>query len=179
MVAINPAESVNKTNPENKIAFRWTYIVLPAVFLLLSLILIAFFYRLLPSDVAYHFQGNSPDRWLSRGAFIAWLFLPQFFFTLLAFAVVRIVLLGARYWPSEDTPLNKLLPVMGNMVALPQIILLFAMLDILLYNTYQIKLIPLWVVTLIVMILGGIILGVFFIRTISQFRRQQSKNLQE
>ena len=179
MVAIRPSESVSKTNPEIKIAFRWTYVVLPAVFLLLSLILIAFFYRLLPSDVAYHLQSNSPDKWLSRGAFVAWLFLPQFFFTLLAFAIVRIVLMGARYWPSADTPLNKLLPVMGNMVALPQVILLFAMLDFLIYNTYQIKLIPLWVVTLIVMILGGIVLAVFFIRTISRFRRQRNKSLQE
>jgi len=179
VVTIRPSESVSKTNPEIKIAFRWTYIVLPVVFLFLSLIFIAFFYRLLPSDVAYHFQGNSPDKWLSRGAFITWLFLPQFFFTLLSFVLVRVVLLGARYWPSADTPLNKLLPVMGNMVALPQVILLFAMLDFLIYNTYQIKLIPLWLVTLIVMILGGIVLAVFFVRTISQFRRQHNKSLQE
>jgi uncharacterized membrane protein len=179
VVTIRPSESDSKTNPEIKITFRWTYIVLPVVFLFISLIFIVFFYRLLPSDVAYHFQGNSPDKWLSRGAFTAWLFIPQFFFTLLSFVLVRVVLLGARYWPSADTPLNKLLPVMGNMVALPQIILLFAMFDFLIYNTYQIKLIPLWVVTLIVMILGGIVLAVFFIRTISQFRRRQGKNLQE
>jgi hypothetical protein len=164
---------------ENKAIFHGTYIVLPVVFLFLSLIFIAFFYRLLPSDVAYHFQDNSPDKWLSRSAFTAWLVIPQFFFTLLSFVVVRLVLLGARYWPPADTPLNRLLPVMGNIVALPQVILLFAMLDFLLYNTYQIKLIPLWVVTLIVMILGGIVLAVFFIRTISQFRRQYSKSLRE
>jgi uncharacterized membrane protein len=179
VVAISPSESAGKTKPENKIAFRWTYIVLPAAFLLLSLVLTAFFYRLLPSDVAYHFQGSSPDKWLGRGAFTAWLIIPQFFFTLLSFIVVRMVLLGARYWPSADTPLHKLLPVMGNMVALPQFILLFAMLDFLIYNTYQIKLLPLWVVTLIVMIVGGIVLAVFFIRTIRQFRHRQDKYLQE
>jgi uncharacterized protein YneF (UPF0154 family) len=178
-VAIIPRVSVNNTNPANKIVFRWMYIVLPVVFFLLSLIMTAFFYRLLPSDIAYHFQGNSPDKWLGRGAFIAWLVIPQFFFTLLSFIVVRLVLLGSRYWPAEDTPMNKLLPVMGNMVALPQIIFLFAMLDFFLYNAYQIRLIPLWVITLIVMILGGAILGVFFIRTIRQFRRQQSKSPQE
>lgn len=179
VVVISSAEPANKTNPENKIVFRWKYIVLPAVFLLLSVILAAFFYRLLPAEVAYHFQNSSPDKWLGRGAFIAWLVIPQFFFTLLSFIVVRLVLLGSRYWPAEDTPIKKLLPVMGNMVALPQIIFLFAMLDFFLYNAYQIRLIPLWVITLIVMILGGAILGVFFIRIIRQFRRQQSKSPQE
>ena len=179
VVVINSAEPATRTNLKNKIAFRWAYIVLPVVFLLLSVILAAVFYRLMPAEVAYHFQNNTPDKWLGRGAFIAWLVIPQFFFALLSFIVVRLVLLGSRYWPAEDTPLTKLLPVMGNMVALAQIIFLFAMLDFFLYNAYQIRLIPLWVITLIVMILGGVILGVFFIRTIRQFRRQQSKSLQE
>ncbi len=57
---------------------------------------------------------------------------------------------------------------MGNMVALPQIILCFAMLDIFSYNSYQIHIMPLWVFALIIMGLGGIILGVFFIRAIQQ-----------
>jgi uncharacterized membrane protein (DUF485 family) len=68
---------------------------------------------------------------------------------------------------------------MGNLMALPQIILLFAMLDIFLYNAYQIKLIPFWVIALVVMVLGGIILGVYFIRTSQKFRRLQGTNLKE
>ena len=55
---------------------------------------------------------------------------------------------------------------MGNMVALPQIILCFAMLDIFSYNSYQMHIMPLWVFALIIMGLGGIILGIFFIRAI-------------
>jgi len=60
---------------------------------------------------------------------------------------------------------------MGNMVALPQIILTFAMLDIFLYNAYQVHLIPLWVFALIVIIAGGVILGTFLIQALRQFRR--------
>jgi uncharacterized membrane protein len=173
VVAINSAES------ENKIRFRWTYIVLPAALLLLSLILVACFYARLPASIAYHFQGDSPDKWLSRGAFIGWMIVPQVFFAVLSWAIVRVVLLAARYLPPGGTPLNKLLPVMGNMMALPQIVLFFALLDFLLYNAYQIKMIPLWVITLIFLVLGGIFLGVFFVRTIRRFRRQQSKSLRE
>jgi uncharacterized membrane protein len=179
VVAINPAESANKPNPENKIAFRWTFIVLPVAFLLLSLILAAIFYSRLPADIAYHFQGDLPDKWIARGAFIAWMIIPQVFFTILSLAVVRIVMLASRYLPAEGSPLPNLLPIMGNMMALPQIVLFFAMLEFFLYNAYQIKMIPLWIVTLIVMILGGVVLCVLFIRTIRRFRRRQSKSLQE
>jgi hypothetical protein len=52
------------------------------------------------------------------------------------------------------------------MVALPQIILGFAMLDIFSYNSYQIHLMPLWIFALIVMGLGGMALGIFFILAI-------------
>jgi hypothetical protein len=172
VVAINP------TNTESKIPFRWTYIALPAAFLLLSLVLTAIFYSKLTAEIAYHFQGDTPDRWLGRSAFIAWMIIPQFFFTLLAFATVRVIMLGARYWPPDSTPLKNLLPVMGNMLALPQIILFFAMLQFFLYNAYQMKMVPLWIIALIVMVLGGITLVVFFVRTIRRFRRR-SKSLQE
>ena len=175
MVTIIPSESLTKTDPENKIRLRWTYIVLPAAFLVLSLVLAAFFYHLLPAQIAYHFHGDTPDRWLSRSAFIGWMIVPQFLFTLLAFATVRITLLGARYWPADSTPLYRLLPVMGNMLALPQIILFVAMLQFFLYNAYHTRPFPLWIIALIVLLLGGIVLAVFFIRTIRQFRSRQGK----
>jgi hypothetical protein len=68
---------------------------------------------------------------------------------------------------------------MGNMLALPQIILTLAMLDIFLYNAYQIRLIPLWVSAVIIMVLGLVILGVFFFQTIRQARHQRVKIRQE
>ena len=57
----------------------------------------------------------------------------------------------------------------GNMVAIPQIILDFAMLDIFSYNSFQTHLRPsVLVFALVVMVIGGIILGFFFVRTIGQ-----------
>ena len=175
MAAINPAESPDKTSPENKTRFRWTHIVLPAAFLLLTIVLAASFYHLLPAQIAYHFNGDTPDRWLTRSHFIGWMVIPQFLFTLLGFFTVRIILLGARYWPADSTPLNRLVPVMGNMLALPQIILFIAMLQFFLYNAYQIRPFPLWIIALVILLLGGIVLGVFFMRTVRQFRRRQGK----
>ena len=87
--------------------------------------------------------------------------------------------MSRRSWQAENTQIRKVLSIMGNMVALPQIILTFAMLDIFFYNAYRIHLIPLWIFALIVMVLGSIFLGVFFIQAIKQSYGQTGKSLQE
>jgi len=153
------------------IAFRWRYIALPVSVFLLSLILTAYFYHLLPGEVAYHFQDGSPDRWMSRGAIIAWMLTPQFFLALLAAAIIwGITKLSTYFRQTVSRGVERILSLMGNMIVLPQIILGFAMLDIFSYNAYQIHLMPLWVFALLVMGIGGIILGVFFILAIRQVR---------
>jgi len=160
-------EPSRETASKQTIPFRWTYIVLPVGILLLCIILAGYFYHLLPTEVAYHFQDGSPDKWMSRGAIIAWMLTPQFFFALLAGAIVwGVIKLSAHFQQAVSTGVEKMLSLMGNMVALPQIILGFAMLDIFSYNSYQIHLMPLWIFALIVMGLGGMALGIFFVLTI-------------
>ena len=163
---------MKQTSPGATLAFHWSYILLPTVVLLLSIILTAYFYRLLPVEVAYHFQSDgSADRWLSRGTIILWMLLPQLFLTLLAGVITWVITrLGALFRQSENTLVKpeRILLLMGNMIGLPQIILCFAMLDIFSYNSYQVHLLPLWVFALIVMFLGGIILAIFFIRAMRQ-----------
>jgi len=129
--------------------------------------------------VAYHFQDSQPDKWLSPGAFLAWMLVPQALLTLLSFMTVQMVLLGARYWPPESRAVRGILPVMGNMVALPQIILTFTMLHIFLYNAYQIKLLPVWIFAVIILAAGGAVLAVLFTRMIRQARRERAINRQE
>ncbi|MGD1119325.1 MAG: hypothetical protein ABR886_07545 [Dehalococcoidales bacterium] len=179
MVVINPTEQTSESNTGSKARFRWIYVVLPLAFLAATIILAAVFYAKLTPSIAYHFTGDTPDRWLSRGAFLGWMLAPQFFFTLLAIITVRLLLTGARYWSPESTPLYRLVPVMGNMPALPQLILLVAMLEFLLYNAYHTRPFPVWIIAIIILAAGGIGLAIFFIRTIRQFRRQQGKNLRE
>jgi uncharacterized membrane protein len=178
VAAISPAKSTDKTTSEKSISFRWTYIVLPAAILILSVILAVCFYGLLPSEVAYHFEDGAPDRWMNRGALIAWLVIPQFVLVIIG-AIISggTTILSAKFQPAENTPLRKILAIMGNMVALPQIILTFAMLEIFLYNAYRIHLMPMWVFVVIVMVLGGIILGIFFIQALRQLRGLPDKSL--
>jgi uncharacterized membrane protein len=151
-------------------AFRWSYILLPAIILLLSIVLVAWFYRLLPGQMGYHFLSDgSADRWAGRGAIVLWAVLPQVLLTLVALGITRAItwLLG-RAGGAEEMAVRpqSMLLVTGNMVALPQIILFFAMLDIFSYNAYQVHWLPLWVLILIVAGVGALILGVYFLRTL-------------
>ena len=168
-------ETTEKTTTGATFAFHWSYILLPVVILLLAVIIAAFFYNRLPAEVAYRFQADgSPDKWLSRNAIVLWLLLPQLFLTLLAGAITwGIARLSARFIPPESNGMKpgRIILLMGNVIGLPQVILCFAMLDIFSYNSYQIHLLPLWVFALIVMVVGGIILSIFFLQAIRQVQR--------
>jgi len=154
------------------VAFRWRYILLPIVVLVLSMLLTACFYHRLPAEVAYHFQSDgSPDRWQSRGTIILWLLWPQLFLTLLATGIAwGVPRLGTLFRLPISTPSEppKVLLLMGNMVALPQILLCFAMADIFSYNAYLIHILPLWTSALIVIGVGTIVLGILFLQAIRQ-----------
>ena len=151
------------------IPFRWRYIALPLVFLILSIGLMIYFYPQLPQDLAYHFKDGLPDRWLNRGAVTAWLLAPQFLLAGLGAAVaLGVMKLENRFQPVANKRTGTMLLLMGNMFALPQLVLTFAMLTIFSYNAYGLYLMPLWVFAVVVMGLGGIILGVFFFLALRQ-----------
>jgi len=158
-----------KATTGRPVTFRWRCIALPVAILLLTLAITAYFYHLLPAEVAYHFKDGAPDRWMGRGAIVAWMLVPQFLFTLLAGAIIwGIAKLSVYFPPATSRSVEKTLLLMGNMIALPQVILGFAMLNIFSYNAYQIHLVSLWVFALIVMAVGGIVLGIYFILAVKR-----------
>lgn len=169
MVAISPAI------PQEKAPFRWKYIILPAAFLLISIVLAACFFPSLSSDVAYHFSGDTPDRYISRGAFIAWTLIPQLLFILLAVGIVRLISLTARHFPPEGSPLDDILVIMGNIWALPQLVIIYAMIDFFLYNVYHTQLIALWIIVVIILVVGAIALVILFMRAIRRAHQRQAK----
>ena len=135
--------------------------------------LTAYFYHLLPAEVAAHFENGVPDGWLSRQATLVLALLPQLLLALIGLALAWITTrMVARSWPEgTKTDPRTIVAIMGNMVALPQIVLGFAMADIFVYNAYQIHLPSLWILALVVMVVGGIVIGVVFIRAIRRERQ--------
>lgn len=166
------------TRPTAKagLSLRWSYIIVPVAILLLSIVLAAFFYHLLPNEIAYHFQSDgTPDKWLGRGMTMVWVLVPQLFLTLVAMILVWVISkLFARSRQSGGSQTNPatILPIMGNMVALPQLIACFAMLDIFIYNAYQIHLMPTWLFALIVIVLATVVMGLLLTIIYLRAKRQ-------
>lgn len=159
-----------------RLTFHWSYIILPLVFLFLSIILAGYFYHLLPTEVAYHFKRDgTSDRWLSREMTMVWVLTPQFFLTLLAGGIGWMVTkLISRLKPTETTWLKpqRIIFFMTNLIALPQLIVLFAMLDIFSYNSYQRHIMPMWIFLLTALGLATIALGLFLALAISRAKQQ-------
>jgi drug/metabolite transporter (DMT)-like permease len=136
-------------------------------------VLSAYFYHLLPADVAVHFENGLPDNWISRQMTLVLALLPQLLLALIGLALAwGLPKLVSRSWPTEGTKTNPrtIVALMSNMVVLPQIVFGFAMTDIFVYNAYQIHLPSLWILALVIMVAGGIIIGVVFTRAIRRER---------
>lgn len=154
------------------VTFHFSYIVLPAAILILSLALTLFFYRLLPAEVAYRFGfDDSPSGFLGREAAVLLLLGPQLLVVLIAggitWGVTRLGFLS-KYRGSLWFKPERVLALMGNMLAIPQAILCFATLDMFTYNAYHMHIMPLWLFAIIVLIGGTIILGIYSIPLLVQ-----------
>ncbi len=158
------------------LAFRWRYVALPVAILLFSVLLSAYFYPRLPAEAATHFRlDGTPDRWLSREITMVWVLAPQLLLTLLAGAIAwGIAKMGSLFKSAADTWVKpeQILLFMGNAIALPQLILCFAMLDIFSYNSYQRHIMPTWIFLLIMVGLATIVLAVLLALITLKAKRQ-------
>lgn len=156
---------------------RLSYIIGPLAILLLSLALAAYFYHLLPAELACHFElGGTPDRWLSREVTTLWMLLPQLVFVLVAWGVAwGVTRLSRRFGQIKGGGVRaeKIVLFMGNLIALPQLLLCFAMVDIFSYNLYQRHIMPMWAFPLVILGLVTIAVGVFLVYIFSKVRGGQ------
>jgi hypothetical protein len=164
----------NTSAPDTRVdvAFRWKYVILPVAILFVAAVLALVFYFRLPAEAAYRFKNGIPISWLGRGYLLVWALGLQAVFTLMALALTFMATAGARRMQMGETPLSRgLFSIMGNIVALPQIIFAYVMLDIFLYNANGTHLPLLWLFALAVMVLGGATLAVLFARALMQARK--------
>jgi hypothetical protein len=160
-------------------SFPWKAVILPLISLVFVIVMVGFFWGKLPYEVGLRFTDEGiPISFTTRRSLVLWALLPQLFLTGLAFLVAwgmnRISPI-VRSAQESGFKLDTLLVIMGNMIALPQLILGFAMLNTFGYNAYQMRILPLWVVVLIVTVAGAVILGAFFITTIRKMWQKTVK----
>jgi hypothetical protein len=184
MFVFNQAKSLTPEKAKEPAAakpmpFPWKAMMLPLVIFLLVAVMVLWFYGKLPQEVASRFAADgTPSAWTTRGTLIMWALLPQLMLTLLAVMVAwGVTRIGALGHSAEGVgiKLDNLLLVMGNMIAIPQLILGFAMLNTFGYNAYQVRIVPLWAVVLIIAIAGAVTLGAFFITTIRKVWLKNNK----
>lgn len=169
-------KAAQQADNEPKLKFRILDISLPLALLVLSVACTIILYKQIPAQVAYHFNDDGTgDQWLGRGLLIIALLLPQFLLTFLAAGIaLTIEKVGrsfVRAGKAKAVMVRDVVSLMSNMIVLPQSILFFAMLDIFLYNAYQIHLIPLYLAAILIMFLGSIAMGFFFFRQIMRSRK--------
>jgi uncharacterized membrane protein len=163
----------------DRLSFRWSYIIAPVIVFLLSLAVFAYFFHLLPAQVAVRFNTDgTPSAWLGLGTATLRMLLPQLLLVLVAAGIAwGATRLGRRFgqagrvWVSTE----RLVSLMGNVIALPQLIILFAMLDILGYNAYQTHFLPMWIVWLVILCLATIALVVVAVFIYLRAKRAMSQ----
>ena len=151
---------------------------MPVAVLMVSVIAAISFFPFLPAVLAYSFIREAGDSFAGRGAVIAWTVVPQFALVLLASGIVWAASKYTSRLSADEKSaiLGKAFNVMGNLMVLPQLLLAFAMLDIFVYNLFQTHLIPIWLFAVIVMALGGVYLGIFFVqvlRSVLEMNKEQ------
>ena len=167
-----PQNPVDKL--EKKIGFRWSYIVFPAAILLISIVITIYFYGKLPDTVAWRFNSNNSPT-ISRFQIVLWSIVPQLLLTLLAIVIAYGTTKISNLFNQASEAgikLDTLLMVMSNMVIIPQLILLFAMLNIFSYNAFQKHISFIWWVSLAIIVAGVVLLSIFFIRAIRKMGGQ-------
>jgi len=166
--------------PAVPIKFSIKYVALSLVMLVLTVVMVAIISPKLPRSIGYNFDASGdPTMTMRRISLIIWTLLPQFMLTLMALIVSWGVtkLSNVFRTPQEGgLQMNGLLLVMGNIIGLPQLIIAYAMANIFTYNAYQVTLPPIWIITLVVMGIAGIILTVFFI---NMFRKMGGVTLRD
>ncbi|MFC2023072.1 DUF1648 domain-containing protein [Chloroflexota bacterium] len=164
---------------ETRLPFRWSYIVLPLTLLCLFIALSAYFYHLLPTEVATHFElDGTPDDFSSRGVALVWAILPQLLFTLLAAGITagltRMTTLLNSVEGAGIRP-ERVLLFLGNAMAVPQLILGLAIADVFSYNAYQQHLMPMWLFLAIVFGLSTVALALVFTLALVNMSKQKTK----
>ncbi|MFA5629620.1 MAG: hypothetical protein WC958_05165 [Dehalococcoidales bacterium] len=149
------------------LTFEWKYVSLPLTILFMSFVVIAIFFFQLPDQVAYRFNSDgSPENWIGRLNISAVMLGVQALIAVAIILVVRSVVNFGKTITKADTGLNldRFMLLIGNIAALPQLVLAVVMFDIFSFNLVGEHVLSIWFIILTMAIVGVVILAVFFIK---------------
>ena len=176
--AAAPLRSEEQSQPTEKAVkkteVRWSYFILPVIILLASIVITIYFYDKLPNAVEWRLNSNNSPT-ISRSQVVLWAIGPQLLLTLLAIVITyggtKIGdLLGDA--SGNSIKLDAILMVMSNMVIIPQLILIIAILNIFNYNSFQTHINFISWFSLAIIFVGVVFLSIFFVNLIRKLGSQ-------
>ncbi|APV44333.1 hypothetical protein Dform_00992 [Dehalogenimonas formicexedens] len=156
--------SQNPPTP-SPLKFRASFIILPLLCLLATIIISAVYYGQLPDNVTFRFDihGN-PSAEMAKTSFIVLMIGIQALLTLVAYittsAIGNIPVLRDNTDKFKFNP-GRLLALIGNMPAIIQLIMAYVLVDAVIYAKQAEHIIPLWVFAVVTLVIGGGIILVF------------------
>ena len=151
----------NSTSP-NPLKFRLSFIALPLICLLVTVGLSAIFYSQLPDNVFYRFDlsGNPSGTAIAKASLVLMMVGIQALLTFIVYitttTIGNVQTLRDNIDKFQFNP-TRLLQLMGNMPAIIQIIVVYILVDAIFYAKQTDHLIPLWIVAVGTLVIGGII----------------------
>lgn len=149
-------------NPD-PLKFRLSFIALPLTVMVVAVAFAAVFFGQLPDAIHYRFglDGDPSGSPAAKTGFIGLMLAVQLGLTFIAYLTVRTIG-GVQLF--KDNIHNfwfnpvKLLTIMGNLPAIIQLIMGYILFDAVFYALQDSHLLPLWLFSLVTLVLGGIIL---------------------
>ena len=156
------------------LSFRLSYIALPGVVALTTVVAIVIMYPSLPTELAYRFSSSGEPRGLiGRELFIGLMIGAQFIVVGLAAAVAVAIINMARRM-MKDYPVaapGNTIWLMVNMVVLPQLIVAFVALDAAYYARTATHIMTPWLFSLLAIGVGTLAIIVLFARSFNETRK--------
>jgi uncharacterized membrane protein len=158
-----------------RLPFRWRYVAVPLAVLCVSAGAAAYFYHSLPTRLMFGYgEDGVGAREAGRDLLIAGLLAAQVVFAFasaaIALVVAKVAERVARGGQAVVRAAESVTSVMSNMVVLPQLILCYLTVDILLFNANETRLPSVLLFTVAVIAIGGAVLGILLLRAIQQAR---------
>jgi hypothetical protein len=174
----SPKKPASQTKPDEpphpavksakKPGIRWSYFILPVAILLISVIITIYFYGKLPDAVVWRLNSSNSAT-ISRSQLVLWSIVPQLLLALLALVIAYgAAKISDLFNQASDSSikLDTVLIVMSNMVVIPQLVLIIAMLRIFSYNAFGTQISFIWWVSLAIILAGVVFLSIFFVNLI-------------
>jgi hypothetical protein len=132
-----------------------------------------FFFQL-PDQVAYRFtSGGAAESWMGKIPLTGILLGVQFVMIVMVTIIIKaIVSFGkAIEQTSPNFHPDRFMLLIGNIAALPQLVLAVVMFDVFSFNIIDKHVLSIWAIILVLAISSAVVLTVFFIRAFIRTRK--------